>query len=200
MHVRMWLATALALLATLGATARQPPAQPDGLRALDGEWVYVEDRTEGRANEQQGPNTGPRIRMRGEKDAVVLVRSDGEIPMALDGSPTDVVRSYGTSRYRGEWKDGAYVYEVSAGGQLSASIGYMKGGTPQRFEFGREGRLVRKRAERVRGESTPWTAARPRQVLTRGRQPAVRVDVRPRHELASPVRHLSIPDVTAKGL
>jgi hypothetical protein len=30
------------------------------------------------------------------------------------------------------------VYEVSAEGQLSASIGYMKGGTPQRFEFRRE--------------------------------------------------------------
>jgi hypothetical protein len=111
MHFRTWLAMALALLATLGATSVQPPAQPDGLRALDGEWVYVEDRTEGRAEEQQGPNMGPRIRMRVEKDAVVLVRSDGDIRMALDGSPTDVVRSYGTSRYRGEWKDGAYVYE-----------------------------------------------------------------------------------------
>jgi len=111
MHFRTWFVMALALLATLGATSIQPPAQPDGLRALDGEWVYVEDRTEGRAEEQQGPNMGPRIRMRVEKDAVVLVRSDGEIRMALDGSPTDVVRSYGTSRYRGEWKDGAYVYE-----------------------------------------------------------------------------------------
>ena len=111
MHVRTWLAMALALLATLSATSIQPPAQPDGLRALDGEWVYVEDRTEGRAEEQQGPNMGPRIRMRVEKDAVVLVRSDGDIRMALDGSPTDVVRSYGTSRYRGQWKDGAYVYE-----------------------------------------------------------------------------------------
>ena len=111
MHFRIWLATALALLATLGATSSEPPAQPDGLRALDGEWVYVEDRTEGRTKEQQGPNMGPRIKMRVEKDAVVLVRSDGEIRMALDGSPTDVVRPYGTSRYRGEWKDGAYVYE-----------------------------------------------------------------------------------------
>ena len=86
-------------------------AQADGLKALDGEWVYVEDRTEGRTREQQGPNMGPRIRMRVEKDAVVLVRSDGEIRMPLNGSPTDVVRSFGTSRYRGEWKDGAYVYE-----------------------------------------------------------------------------------------
>jgi hypothetical protein len=111
MHFRIWLATALALLTSLGATSSELSAQPDGLRAVDGEWVYVEDRTEGRPLEKQSPNTGPRIKLRVEKDAVVLVRSDGEIRMALDGSPTDVVRTYGTSRYRGEWKDGAYVYD-----------------------------------------------------------------------------------------
>lgn len=112
MHLRMGLTTALLLLATFGAISSQPPASPpEGVKALDGEWVYVEDRTEGRATEQQGPNMGPRIRMRVEKEAVVLVRSDGEIRMPLDGSPTNVVRSFGTSRYKGEWKDGAYVYE-----------------------------------------------------------------------------------------
>ena len=113
MHLRTWPATALALLATFGAALASSAlsAQADGLRALDGEWLYVEDRTEGRTIEQQTPNMGPRVRLRVEKEAVVLVRSDGEIRMALDGSPTDVVRSYGTSRYRGEWKDGAYVYE-----------------------------------------------------------------------------------------
>lgn len=110
MHFRIGLATALALLACLGTNAADPPV-PDGVRALDGEWVYVEDRTEGRTKEQQGPNTGPRLKYRVEKDAVVLVRSDGEIRLPLDGSPTDVVRSFGTTRYRGEWKDGAYVYE-----------------------------------------------------------------------------------------
>ena len=111
MHFRFWPATALALLATLGAISGQPPAPPEGVKALDGEWIYIEDRTEGRSKEQQGPNMGPRIRLRVEKDAVVLVRSDGEIRMPLDGSPTEVVRSYGSSRYRGEWKDRAYVYE-----------------------------------------------------------------------------------------
>jgi len=111
MHYRIWLAMALALLVTLGAISGQPPATPEGVKALEGEWVYVEDRTEGRTKEQQGPNMGPRVRMRVEKDAVVLVRTDGEIRLPLDGSPTDVVRSFGTSRYRGEWKDGAYVYE-----------------------------------------------------------------------------------------
>jgi hypothetical protein len=32
------------------------------------------------------------------------------------------------------------VYELSAEGGLSATIGYTKGGTPRRFEFTREGR------------------------------------------------------------
>jgi hypothetical protein len=32
------------------------------------------------------------------------------------------------------------VYELSADGGLSATIGQMKGGTPRRFEFKREGR------------------------------------------------------------
>ena len=31
------------------------------------------------------------------------------------------------------------VYELAADGRLSASIGYRKGGRPQRFEFKREG-------------------------------------------------------------
>ena len=31
------------------------------------------------------------------------------------------------------------VYELSADGSLTATIGYLKGGTPRRFEFKREG-------------------------------------------------------------
>lgn len=114
MQLLAWRAAALAFIVTLGAALTAPDAlsaQAEGLNALDGEWVYVEDRTEGRAKEQQGPNMGPRVKMRVEKDAVVIVRSDGEIRMPLDGKPTDVVRQFGTSRYSGEWKDGAYVYQ-----------------------------------------------------------------------------------------
>ncbi len=113
MHLRTWPATALALHATLAAAlaASALSAQPDGLRALDGEWVYVEDRTAGRTSEQQTPNMGPKVKYRIEKDAFVVVRREGEIRMALDGSPTEVPSPYGGSRYRGEWKDGAYVYE-----------------------------------------------------------------------------------------
>ena len=95
MHLRTRLATALALLRTLGAlsTALASSARsgsPDGLRALDGEWIYVEDRTEGRASEEQQPSMSPRVKLRIEEDAVILVRREGEIRMALDGSATEV--------------------------------------------------------------------------------------------------------------
>ena len=111
--LRTWPATAIALLATLGAAlaSSAPSPQPDGLRALDGEWIYVEDRTEGRESEKQQPSMGAKVKLRIEKDAFVLVRQGGEIRMALDGSPTEVKGPFGSSRYRGQWKDGAFVYE-----------------------------------------------------------------------------------------
>ena len=113
-HLRTLQATALGLLAILGlaqlaSSARS--AQVDGLRALDGEWIYVEDRTEGRAAEQQQPSMSARVTLRIEKDAFILVRRDGPIRIALDGSPTEVATPFGNSRYRGAWKDGAFVYE-----------------------------------------------------------------------------------------
>ena len=116
MRLHTWFVTALALCANLSAalvasTAIDSPAQYDGLRALDGVWVFVEDRTEGRAVEQQQPSMSARIRLRVEADALVLVRSDGEVRMALDGSPTDIRRGSSVSRYRAAWKDGAFTYE-----------------------------------------------------------------------------------------
>lgn len=117
MHLRTWLATlALALLATLGAASAvsassAPSARDGGVGALDGEWIFVEDRTEGRPIEEQQPSMSARVRLRVEKDAVVLVRSDGEIRMALDGTATEVAREGWSSRYRGAWKDGVFAYE-----------------------------------------------------------------------------------------
>ena len=121
MHLRTWLASALAilpLLATLGAASGACSAQADELRALDGEWLYVEDRTEGRAIEQQQPSMSRKFGLRIEEGAVVLVRRDFEVRMALDGSPTEVAREGRRSRYRGAWKDGAFTYEIEL---LSAS-------------------------------------------------------------------------------
>jgi len=114
MHFRPSPVTALALLATLGATVAFAPSAlsaPDGLRALDGEWIYVEDRTEGRASEQQQPSMSGRVRLRIENDAFILVRREGEVRIALDGSVTEVTTPSGKSRYRGAWKDGAFQYE-----------------------------------------------------------------------------------------
>jgi len=116
MRLHTWLLTSLAPLAIVGALFTAVPsharsAQVDGLRALDGEWRYVEDRTEGRASEEQQPSMSARLVLRVEADALILVRSDGEIRMPLDGSPTEVAREGRVSRYRGEWKDGAFTYE-----------------------------------------------------------------------------------------
>src|SRR6185295_10477263 len=116
MQLRTRPATALALLATLGAAlaalaSNALSAQPDGLRALDGEWIYVEDRTEGRGAEQQQPSMSARVTLRVEEGAVVLVRRNEQIRIALDGSTNEVAGPYGSSRYRGEWKNGAFSYE-----------------------------------------------------------------------------------------
>ena len=121
MHPSTWLATALAFLATLGASPAAPvsparPAQSEALRALDGEWIYVEDRTEGRALEQLGPPMSSTFSMRTEEDAVVLVSGHGsghrDVRIALDGSLTEVVSEEKTARYRGAWEDGVFTYEV----------------------------------------------------------------------------------------
>ena len=60
MHLRTWLTTALALLATLAASSAAPASnarsrQADDLQALGGRWLYVEDFTEGRPADKQGP-------------------------------------------------------------------------------------------------------------------------------------------------
>jgi hypothetical protein len=115
MRLHTWLVTAIAL-ATLGAlsmawASNERSTQPDDVRALDGVWIYVEDRTEGRPSEQHQPSMSARVTLRVENDAVILVRSDGEIRMALDGSSTEVAREGSASRYRGEWKDGAFAYQ-----------------------------------------------------------------------------------------
>ncbi len=112
------LVTALALLATLGAAlaSNARPTQAAELSALDGEWIYVEDRTEGRALERLGPPMSATFSMRAEDGAVILVRGHGsghrDVRVALDGSITEVSEPPKTARYRGAWKDGAFTYEV----------------------------------------------------------------------------------------
>jgi hypothetical protein len=121
MRIRTCFMTALVLFATLGmrsttwaSATRLAPS--DELGALDGEWVYVEDRTEGRPLEQLGPPMSAKFSLRIEDDAVILVRGHGsghrDVRVALDGSVTEVVEPTKTSRYRGAWTDGTFEYEV----------------------------------------------------------------------------------------
>jgi hypothetical protein len=98
-------------VALAALTSSALAAQPEGLRALDGDWIYVEDRTEGRASEQQQPSMSAKLRLRIEEGAVVLVRRDGEVRIALDGSTNEAAGPFGSSRYHGGWKDGAFTYE-----------------------------------------------------------------------------------------
>jgi hypothetical protein len=130
---RTWLITAIAFVATFGlfialSTAAAaghrstPLEQPDdGLRALDGEWIFVEDRTEGKTLEQLGPPMSSTFSFRTEEDsgdAVILVWGHGgqrrDVRIVLDGSITEVpdAETGEVARYRGEWKDGVFTYEI----------------------------------------------------------------------------------------
>ena len=109
MHLRTRLTAALALFVTLTI----PLAAQDGdPRAFDGVWIYVEDRTEGRAVEDHQPSMSARITLRAEEDALVLVRSDGEVRVMLDGSTTEVAGERSIARTHGAWKDGAFEFDT----------------------------------------------------------------------------------------
>ncbi len=121
MHLRTWHETALPLLAAFGtAMAFLAPtahaAQAGDLRALGGEWLYVEDRTEGRAIEDQQPPMSVTFALRVEEDAVVMERGKGtrrrEERIPLDGSTIEVPESSSMGIYRGEWKNGTLEYDV----------------------------------------------------------------------------------------
>jgi|GEM_PF-2650483 len=104
-------------ICSMGLAKPEISAQAE-LRALDGEWIFVEDRTVGRTDEQLSPPMGSKFAFRTEGMAVILVSGHGgqrrEVRVALDGSLTEVPGSAegDVARYRGAWKDGAFSYEV----------------------------------------------------------------------------------------
>ena len=137
-----WIPAVLASLATLGAvsaslSASEPPAQPaqvaaapaDGVQALGGEWIYVEDRTEGRSPEQLGPPMASKFSMGVEEGAIILNGHGSghrDVRVALDGSITERPDADKISRYRGGWKEGAFEYEVSFDRGLGAPSSGLK--------------------------------------------------------------------------
>lgn len=133
---RHWLPINLAILVahsvTLAAQDRAPQAEQ--VRALDGEWIYVEDRTEGRSPEQLGPPMASKFSLGVDKDgAAVILNGHGsghrDVRVALDGAVTEIAEPKTIARYRGAWKDGAFEYEVAferLPGSASGGIGMIR--------------------------------------------------------------------------
>lgn len=103
----------LTLSPVLSAQGTTP--QAPALSALDGEWLFVEDRTPDRPLERLGAPMST-FTFRAEADAMILVRGHGsghkDVRVALDGSLTEVTNKETTARYRGSWKDGTFEYQV----------------------------------------------------------------------------------------
>jgi hypothetical protein len=103
-------------LVSLAMSSGARPQAPAGLPAVGGDWIFVEDRTEGRAPEQLGPPMSSSFSMRVEEGAVVLNGHGSghrDVRVALDGTVTERPDSDRIALYRGGWKDGAFEYEVS---------------------------------------------------------------------------------------
>lgn len=138
-------------IALLGATPSEPlshvpvQAEPGSIRELDGEWIYVEDRTADQPIERLGPPMASKFSMRVEEAGnAVILNGHGsghhEVRIALDGSVIEVVeQSKKIVRYRGTWNDGLFEYEVDFGRKPGENgIGIIR----RRFRVTPEGLIV----------------------------------------------------------
>ncbi|MGB0578647.1 MAG: DUF6265 family protein [Limisphaerales bacterium] len=104
----------LAFLLLVGSTLAAS-AQDEKMRALNGNWIFVEDRTPGRATKDGGAPMNMKFSLRVEKDAVIYPRKRGDERITLDGSVIETKDPNGSiARSRGEWnkKDGSLVYTL----------------------------------------------------------------------------------------
>lgn len=140
-----------------------PPAQaaahpsPDAIRSLGGEWIYLDDLTEGRPLERLGPPMASKFSMRVDDagDAVILNGHGSghrDVRVALDGSITEVQEQNNrVVLYRGSWKDGIFEYKVDFGREPGQpGIGVIR----RRFQVSPEGLIVR-----VAVDPTPGSGA-----------------------------------------
>jgi hypothetical protein len=136
-----------ALLFAAAATIGNASPQSNDLRAFDGEWIFVEDQTEGRSLEHLTPPMGSKFILKVEEGAIVLVWGHGgngnrDVRVALDGTPTDVPAASAGElvRYRAAWKEGVLSYEMefvrAAGGAPGVLI-------RREFRMTKEGLIVR---------------------------------------------------------
>lgn len=121
-------------------------SSPDDRAAFNGEWIFVEDRTEGRALEQLNPPMSSRFRLKLEDSVVILESGHGSgltnVRIPLDGTPTEIPGSSpgAYARYRASWKDGVLAYEVD----FVRAAGEAPTGLIQReFRMTPEGMIVR---------------------------------------------------------
>ena len=83
------------------------------LDQLNGTWLFVEDRTEGRAVEQGGAPMSVRFSLRVEEGAVVYPRPRGDERITLDGTVIEKKEEDGSvARYFGKWSDGVLEYTL----------------------------------------------------------------------------------------
>ena len=107
-----WLVSTLVFLLTIGGSLAAS-VQDEALLALNGTWLFVEDRTEGVAMEAGQAPMSARFSLRVEKDAVIYPRSRDDERITLDNSVIEKPEEDGTVlRYRGKWtqKDGWLEY------------------------------------------------------------------------------------------
>jgi hypothetical protein len=146
MNTPSWFTPTILLLASLLAGPGLGPlrAQADELRALDGQWVFVEDRTAGRTLEQLTPPMSSTFSLGVEAGAVVLNGHGSQhrdVRVALDGSVTEVAEAKTVTRYRGGWQGGAFEYEVTFE-RLAGNAAEGIQGIRRRFRPTAEGLLV----------------------------------------------------------
>jgi hypothetical protein len=143
-------ACVLAAVAVSNAAAGTLPlvdvlGQSNDLRAFDGEWIFVEDRTPNRPLEQQGPPMSGKFSIRTEAGAVILVSGHGsghkDVRVAFDGTFTDVPKAQPGSfvRYKASWKDGVLAYETESADAAGAPL---RGLIKKSFRHTAEGLLV----------------------------------------------------------
>ncbi|MCC7436201.1 MAG: hypothetical protein IT363_16115 [Methanoregulaceae archaeon] len=136
-----------ASLATSGMTPQPSDSKQADLRALEGEWIFVEDRTVGRTLEQLSPPMGDKFIFKTEADAIILVWGHGgggnrDVRIKLDGTPTEIpgTTAGALTRYRASWKDGALTYEmefIRAAGSAPATL------VKREFRMTQDGLIVR---------------------------------------------------------
>lgn len=120
-------------------------AQSPDLSVFDGTWVFVEDKTEGRALEQMGPPMSSIFALQSESSAMLLVSGQGSghknVRVTLDGTVTKVASSGQDQAvlYKAGWKDNTFWYETE---YIRQAGGTPEGTIRREFRHTPEGLLV----------------------------------------------------------